>query len=337
MRARTWGVALVGLLAWAAAPTPGWAEEKEPLGIAMEGYPYPYPVHFFEVKIQGQDLRMAYMDVPPASGDLRGTVVLFHGKNFFGAYWKATIEVLTKAGFRVVVPDQLGFGKSSKPDIHYSFHLMAKTTHDLLESVGVQRTAIVGHSMGGMVSTRFVLMYPEMVSQFVLENPIGLEDYGEKAPYVSTEKLYAQQLAATEESLRKYQRGYYVEWKPEYDEYVQVQARWIGSGEYPRLAWSAALTTQMIYEQPVAHEFSLLKPPVLLVIGQSDRTAIGKERVTPEVAATMGNYPELGRRVAKEIPNAKLVEIERCGHIPHFEAPEKFHAALLDFLRSGEK
>ena len=74
MRARTWGVALVGLLAWAAAPTPGWAEEKEPLGIAMEGYPYPYPVHFFEVKIEGQDLRIVFDTAPPEEApDLIGS------------------------------------------------------------------------------------------------------------------------------------------------------------------------------------------------------------------------------------------------------------------------
>jgi pimeloyl-ACP methyl ester carboxylesterase len=104
------------------------------------------------------------------------------------------------------------------------------------------------------------------------------------------------------------------------------------SGEYPRLAWSAALTTQMIFEQPVCHEFQLLKPPTLLVIGQSDRTAVGKDLVSKEVAATMGNYPELGKQVAALIPNAKLVPIEDCGHIPHLEAPAKFHAALLNFL-----
>jgi pimeloyl-ACP methyl ester carboxylesterase len=46
----------------------------------------------------------------------------------------------------------------------------------------------------------------------------------------------------------------------------------------------------------------------------------------------MGNYPELGRKVAKQIPNAKLVEIEQCGHIPHFQAAEKLHRGLLEFL-----
>lgn len=309
---------------------------REPLGIALEGYAYPYPVKFFPLQIDGQDLRMACMDVAPPEGSTpRGTVVLFHGKNFFGAYWKDTIAVLSKAGFRVVVPDQIGFGKSSKPDLRYSFHLLASNTKLLLDSLGVEQAAIVGHSMGGMVATRFALMFPEFTTALVLENPIGLEDYKEKAPYVPTEKLYDQQLTQTEESIRKYQHAYYVNPKPAYGEYAQVQARQMLSGEYPRLAWSAALTSQMIYEQPVSHEFALVRPRTLLVIGQEDRTAIGKDRVVPDVAATMGNYPELGRKVAKEIPNANLVEIPQCGHIPHFEAPEQFHDALLEFLAAN--
>jgi pimeloyl-ACP methyl ester carboxylesterase len=300
----------------------------------MENYDYPHPVQFFPLSIEGQDLKMAYMDIAPKSGvEPRGSIVLFHGKNFFGAYWKDTIAALRDAGFRVIVPDQIGFGKSSKPDINYSFHLLAANTRQLLASLGVHKAACVGHSMGGMLATRFALMYPDVTTHLVLENPIGLEDYKEKAPYVATEKLYANQLATSEETVRKYQKQYYVEWKPQYDEYVQVQGRWMLSGEYPRLAWAAALTTQMIYEQPVCHEFSLLKPPVLLVLGQHDRTAIGKDRVSKEVAATMGNYPELGKKVAAIIPNAKLVPLENCGHIPHFEEPDEFHQALVEFLK----
>ena len=306
----------------------------QPLGIAMENYAYPHPVQFFPLVIDGQDLRMAYMDVAPASGrEARGAVVLLHGKNFFGAYWKDTIAILCDAGFRVIVPDQIGFGKSSKPDIHYSFHSFARNTHDLLTSLGIDRAAVVGHSMGGMVAIRFALMYPEVTTRLVLENPIGLEDYREKVPYVPTEKLYEDQLSTNEDAIRKYQKQYYAQWRPEYDEYVQAQVRWMLSGEYPRVARSAALTTQMIYEQPVSHELALIKPPTLLVLGQADRTAIGKDRDSKDVAATMGNYPELGQKVAALIPHAELVPIENCGHIPHFEAPAKFHEALLEFLQ----
>ncbi len=332
---RSW---LIGIILCGIATALMAAEQPpalEPLGIAMEGYPYPYPVKFFPLRIEGQDLRMAYMDVaPPNESSNRGVVVLFHGKNFFGAYWKDTIAVLSTAGFRVIVPDQIGFGKSSKPDLHYSFQLLAANTKQLLDSLGVKKAAIIGHSMGGMVATRFALMYPEFTSKLVLEDSIGLEDYKEKVPYLPTEKLYQQQLAQTEEKITKYMRAYYADPKPAYDEYARVQARQMESGEYPRLAWAAALTSQMIYEQPVCHEFALVRPPTLLVVGAQDRTAIGKDRVPAEVAATMGNFPELGRRAAREIPNAKLLELENCGHIPHFEQPEKFYAALRAFLTS---
>src|SRR5687768_17571738 len=75
----------------------------EPLGIALEAWPYPQPVQFLDLEIQGQKLRMAYMDVRPKEAK-SGTVLLLHGKNFFGAYWEPTIRALADAGFRVIVP-----------------------------------------------------------------------------------------------------------------------------------------------------------------------------------------------------------------------------------------
>jgi len=89
----------------------------------------------------------------------------------------------------------------------------------------------------------------------------------------------------------------------------------------------------MIYQQPVRHEFALLKLPALLVIGQEDRTAIGKDLVSPEVARTLGNYPALGKAAARDIPGAKLLELPSVGHIPHLQAMPAFHTALLKFLQ----
>ncbi|MFW6061792.1 MAG: alpha/beta fold hydrolase [Planctomycetota bacterium] len=170
--------------AWGANPATGGqqnrmslADEPEPLGIAMENYEYPHTVHFLPLRVEGHDVRMGYMDVRPEAFEVDAngqTVTLLHGKNFFGAYWQATIEALAQAGYRVVVPDQVGFGKSSKPDVHYSFHMLARNTKMLLDELGVERTAVVGHSMGGMLATRFALMYPETTTGLILENPIGL-------------------------------------------------------------------------------------------------------------------------------------------------------------------
>src|SRR5262245_7460687 len=86
----------------------------------LSGYAYPYPVKYFELEVQGAPSCMAYMDVAPATANGH-VVMLLHGKNFSGAYWKRTAEALVARGYRVVVPDQIGFGKSSKPiDIQYS-------------------------------------------------------------------------------------------------------------------------------------------------------------------------------------------------------------------------
>src|ERR1035437_3601200 len=83
------------------------AEEPQPLSITLEEYSYPYPVSYLPLSIEGQDLTMAYMDVLPKERWNGKTVVLLHGKNFFGAYWKDTIALLTESGYRVIVPDQI--------------------------------------------------------------------------------------------------------------------------------------------------------------------------------------------------------------------------------------
>jgi pimeloyl-ACP methyl ester carboxylesterase len=313
-------------------PAAASAAALQPLSITLEGYDYPYKVQFLPLNIEGQDLKMAYMDVLPAGEGNGRAVLLLHGKNFSGSYWKETIKVLSASGYRVIVPDQIGFGKSSKPNIHYSFQLLAANTKRLVESLGMKKLTVVGHSMGGMLATRFALMYPETVTQLILENPIGLEDYRELVPYLPLDEAYKNELNASEQGIRAYIRSYFVTWKPEYEELVTVALRMRLSGEYPRQALSAALTYQMIYEQPVCHEFGALLAKTLLIIGQSDRTVVGKARLRKELLPIAGQYPELGRKTARLIPHSRLVEVPNVGHIPHLEAKERFHQELLAFL-----
>jgi pimeloyl-ACP methyl ester carboxylesterase len=184
-----------------------------------------------------------------------------------------------------------------------------------------------------MLATRFTLMYPETASKLVLENPIGLEDYRRFVPYVSVDELYRSELSASAENILAYHKTYFVTWRREYGEYAEVAARQRNSGEFPRLALSSALTYKMIYEQPVCHEFGEVKAKTLLVIGQADRTVVGKARVKKELLPTVGQYPELGRKTAALIPNAKLAELANVGHIPHMEMKDKFHEVLLNFLK----
>src|ERR1700710_976284 len=98
-------------LAFACAAEPA---TREPYGIGLEGFAYPYPVSMLPLVNDGEQVRMAYMDVAAAAPNGR-TVVLLHGRNFPSSYWAPVIKTLSEAGYRVVVPDQVGFGKSSKP------------------------------------------------------------------------------------------------------------------------------------------------------------------------------------------------------------------------------
>jgi len=262
------------------------------------------------------------------------TVILFHGRNFNVFYWKDVLSVLTAAGYRVVVPDQIGWGKSDKPNVHYSFHLLAANNKKLLDSLGVKKVNVIGHSMGRMLAIRCALMFPDAVSKLILENLIGLEDYRVFVPYQATEELTKQELAATYESYRNYQKTYYPVWKPEYEQYVAAQAEALDKPDFPNTTFVNALTSQMIYEQPVVYEFKNLRVPTLLIIGRENRTVVGKNRLPKDKQNKYGNYPELGRKTNREIKNSRLVELARVGHIPHIQAPEKFKIALLDFLNS---
>ncbi|HTF91076.1 MAG TPA: alpha/beta hydrolase [Planctomycetota bacterium] len=299
-------------------------------------FPYPFPVEFFETTVQRQKVRMAFMDVAPTAASNGRTAVLLHGKNFCGAYWEPTIRALAAEGFRVVVPDQIGFGKSTKPaSLQFSFQMLADTTREFLDVRHVGRCTLVGHSMGGMLATRFALMLPERVEKLVLVNPIGLEDWKSVVPYRSVDASYAEELHTTPEKIREYMRDSYFSgrWKPEYEKLIELPAGWTRHPEYPRVAWCAALTYDMIFTQPVVHEFPLLRVPTLLIIGQQDRTALGKDSVPKEVADTLGDYPKLGRNAAAAIPGATLVEIDGVGHLPQVEAFERYRDALLGFVR----
>jgi pimeloyl-ACP methyl ester carboxylesterase len=306
-------------------------------GPELEGFDYPWPVSHFQFASQGADLHMAYMDVKPATPNGE-TAVLFHGKNFCAATWEQTIKALSDAGYRVIAPDQIGFCKSSKPEHYqYSFQQLAGNTRALLASLGVSRAMFVGHSTGGMLAVRYGLMYPDEVSRLVLVDPIGLEDWKAKGvPWQSVDAWRQQELRTTADSIRNYERATYYagSWRPEYERWVDMLAGMYRGPGKDIVAWNSALLDDMIYTQPVVYEFGHLAMPVLLMIGDKDTTALGKNLAPASIRPTLGNYPELGKAAAAAIPHARLVEFPDLGHAPQIEAPDVFHKALLDGLRA---
>jgi pimeloyl-ACP methyl ester carboxylesterase len=295
--------------------------DVKPGSITYEDVPYPYPVTYLPLTLYGQDVRMAYMDIPPAAHPNGRTVVLLHGMNFGGFYFGGPIEALRKAGFRVVVPDQIGFGRSSKPIIPYNFHDMAMNKRTLLHSLGIEKAAIVGHSMGGMLAARFAASYPDMTERAVLYDPIGLTDVRWSQPWHSADDAYKATMARTQDQVwqaayANIQRYFPDAWKPEYEQYVRILYAPTLSGDWPRLAMVRSIYQQITYLDPVVDDWAHIKVKTLVLGGERDGQ----------------NFPELAKHIADTIPGAELVIIPNVGHVPHLQVPDIFNRELLKFL-----
>nr|WP_240954178.1 alpha/beta hydrolase [Solimonas marina] len=308
------------------------AREQKAYGAELQAFSYPYPVQHYTFMSQRQQLSMAYMDIAADKPNGR-TAVLLHGKNFCGATWVTTIAALHAAGYRVIAPDQIGFCKSSKPaSYQFSFEQLAANTHALLGQLGVEHVVLVGHSMGGMLAVRYALMYPQQLDALALVNPIGLEDWRQKGvPWRSVDEWYAKTLQTSFDGIKRYQQSTYYagHWKPEYDRWVDMLAGMYEGDARKTMAWDQALTYDMIMSQPVIHDIGAIRTPTLLLIGELDNTAVGKDLAPPSLARTLGNYPVLAREAAARIPHATLVPFPDCGHAPQIQQPQRFNETLI--------
>jgi pimeloyl-ACP methyl ester carboxylesterase len=319
-----------GVLALQNGPASSAPVDVKPGSINCEDVAYPYPTASLPITLYGQDLRISYMDVAPMGQPNGRTVVLLHGNNFAGFYFGGLIDELRKDGFRVVAPDQIGYGRSSKPIMPYNFTDMARNTRLILQHLNIARVMVVGHSMGGMLAARFATQYPAMVERLVLYNPIGLVDTRFDRPLESADDAYKRNLASTYDTVKaallRYVAHNPAAWTPQFETYARVRYAWTLSGDWPRLAMVQTLLSQVQYLDPVVDDWAHIKAPTLVFGGAEDSL--------PGSAAL---FKERMKYIAETIPNgnARLHLIPGLGHVPHMEAPEKAYPPLLNFLKEG--
>ncbi len=306
---------------------------REPYGIGLEGFAYPYPVAMLDLVNDGEPVRMAYMDVAPATPNGRA-VLLLHGRNFPSSYWAPVIRTLTSAGYRVIVPDQVGFGKSSKPQGELHFDTLARNTLALLDHLKLAEVDVVAHSLGGMLAVRLVRAAPDRVRHLLLAAPIGLEDYRLYVPPTPTEKILDNEDRLTPEAYRKQLvTNYSLTLPPEaITPFIDARFNIKGAADYPRWLRAFVSSAQMIYREPVAHEIALIERPTLIVMGENDHNAPGRANAPESLRPKMGHNADLAKQLAGRMANARVDVIAGVGHLVFHEAPAPFDAAMLAFL-----
>jgi pimeloyl-ACP methyl ester carboxylesterase len=255
-------------------------------------------------------------------------IVLLHGIAGSSTTWEGIIPRLA-AHHRVIAPDLLGHGESSKPPGDYSLGAYANLIRDLLEALGETRGTIVGHSLGGGVAMQFSYQYPERCERLVLVSSGGL---GREVHVL----LRSAVLPGA---------GLVMPW-------LSVAAeRGIGSvvKVLGRLGFRASADLAEIWRSFVAlkdaETRSAFLQTVQTIIDLDGQRVSATDRLylaegLPTLIIWGAEDPLIpvshAYRAHKNMPGSRLEIFPGAGHFPYLDDPERFAAVLLDFMQNTE-
>lgn len=237
------------------------------------------------------------------------TVILLHGLGGSSQAWQLNIGPLAQK-FHVVVPDQIGFGKSDKPLVNYRVRTYVDFLEEFCRELKIERATIVGNSMGGWIAVLFAATFPERVDKLVLVDSAGyappkdfdmrtlsgLNPTTKAGMKTLVAKVFYNQMFTTDIAIR------------------QAMATRLAAGDGHTIN---SLTESIIRGEDFLDDtVKTIKQPTLIVWGRQDG-------LTPLSD---------GERFNKDIAGSKLVVFDQCGHVPNIEKYVEFNAAVLKFL-----
>ncbi|MEK6407792.1 MAG: alpha/beta hydrolase [Acidobacteriota bacterium] len=237
-------------------------------------------------------------------------VILLHGLGGSTANWAPTIAPLAQK-YRVIVPDQIGFGKSDKPMLNYRVGTLVDFLDGFYKQVGIQKASLVGNSLGGFTAAAFAIAYPEKVDKLVLVDAAGFAITGDLDP-----KVLKGLNASTRQQVRDLISLVFYNKAP-FSSDMAVDA-FLAS----RVTAGDGYTISRFIDS-IAHgedmldgKLGAIKHPTLIIWGRED----GLTQLA------------MGQRFNKEIAGSQLFIIEKCGHVPQLEKAAEFNAGLMKFL-----
>jgi 3-oxoadipate enol-lactonase len=244
-------------------------------------------------------------------------LVLVMGIGYDSSLWTLAQVPALSTQFRVVLVDNRDAGRSSKASHSYSIADMADDLVGLLDALGIQRTHLMGLSMGGMIAQEFALRYPDRLDRLVLAgtaaapgrsavDPIRIWNWV-KANDATGKVFGGQQLASLFSTafLRNH-------------EAVQDTTALLGSNPYPMSPEAYGRQAEAYLQFDALSRLGAITAPTLVVVGEQDL-------LTP---------PWIAREVADAIPGArfKVIRGDGSSHVVPIERPDDFNRLVSDFL-----
>jgi len=251
-------------------------------------------------------------------------LVLLHGGGECALAWRWVLPDLARR-FRVIAPDFPGSGGSDRPTTGYTVAMLGEFVGGFLDALGIQRAAVVGHSLGGLAAMQFALRDPARVSALALVASAGLGR--EIHPLLKSLCLPGLGDWATAWAITPLGQLQRVGWRAlgSFSRLERAPIGWfvdqLWLGIYPRILWDQLLLSRVLIGQEGQKEVLLdrlpnISVPTLIVWGESDQ-------ILPVAHA---------RAAAGRIRHSRLVIVPDCGHMPHIERPEAFLDAVISFL-----
>ncbi len=241
-------------------------------------------------------------------------LLLVHGLGSSTLDWESQIPVLSPL-YRVIVIDLRGHGRSDKPDEHYSIAGFAEDVAALIEHLQLGTVHLVGISMGGMIGFQLGVDRPELLRSLTIVNS-GPEVKAKSArDWLEIGKRWMLSRLLSLDTIAK-ALGKLLFPKPEQAELRRkIEERWPQNDKRAYLASLDAIIGWGVRERLAA-----ITCPTLVISGDRDYTPVAAKQA-----------------YVAELPNARLVVIERSRHATPMDQPDRFNAVLDDFLAQVEQ
>lgn len=277
----------------------------------------------YEIKGEFIDLEGYKTYVERYNSDGDRVITFIHGFGGSTHNWRKNIDYFVGENFQVFAIDLRGFGLSQKGlDFDYSHSSQSELINDVFEYYGVERSTMVGHSMGGNVVTTFAMKFPDSVDSLVLVDAGIVESTSLANNLSRVLSLYPLRNWASLFLTNYFSKERFSEFLlSAYEKSDSVSDEDISRFFLPLEidGWQDSLLgiIRDSSRNKVLNDLSSIEIPTLIVWGSEDSWISVEE----------------GRRLNEEIKGSQFIEIEGAGHLPMEESPEEFNEVLNNFLQ----